>query len=328
MSPRRVRARLGLLALATLAVAGGAVGVARAVGWDDPLPRSELALRTGGGESPPWWRSSSAPASWSGALPEVAAAVRWHDTAGAVAWGELALRGTGEARRTGVVLVLVDPRRVSLRLDLPTTDPAAAGGWLGSSRWSIAAAPAQALLALNAGQFTAAGAWGWLVRDGRELQPPQPGPLAPAVVVDATGRLHVVPAARIDSVRRAPGVVLAFQSYPALLQGGRVPAPLQRGGRGVDVAHRDARLAIGTRPDGRILIALTRFEGLGGALDLLPLGLTTPEMAALMGALGCRDAVLLDGGVSGQLLLRDPAGVAYQWPGMRRVPLGLLAESR
>jgi hypothetical protein len=67
---------------------------------------------------------------------------------------------------------------------------------------------------------------------------------------------------------------------------------------------------------------------LGGVLDRLPFGLTTPEMAALMGALGCGDAELLDGGVSGQLLVRDAAGEAHEWAGMRRVPVGLVVVDR
>jgi exopolysaccharide biosynthesis protein len=37
----------------------------------------------------------------------------------------------------------------------------------------------------------------------------------------------------------------------------------------------------------------------------LPFGLTTPEVAAVMGALGARRAVLLDGGISSQLLIRE-----------------------
>jgi hypothetical protein len=53
-----------------------------------------------------------------------------------------------------------------------------------------------------------------------------------------------------------------------------------------------------------------------------------PEMAAVMGALGCAQAVLLDGGLSAQLLVRDPAGAARAWPGTRRVPLGLVALPR
>jgi exopolysaccharide biosynthesis protein len=96
---------------------------------------------------------------------------------------------------------------------------------------------------------------------------------------------------------------------------------------GVDLKHRDSRLALGELRDGRIVIALTRFEGLGGVLASLPLGLTTPEMAALMGALGARRAVALDGGISSQLLIREGTRTRT-WPGWRRVPLGLLAVPR
>ena len=311
-----------------LAVVGALVlaSVARAVGVGDPLPDSRLAVLVGDREIG-WWRSSHAPTDWAGPLPHVASAVRWHDTASGVAWGELSLRGTGEARHTGVVLARIDPRRIALRIDLPPAD-ASPLGWLAGARWSIADAPDAARIALNAGQFTAGGAFGWLVREGREIQLPNLAPLAPAVVVDGADAVHVVPAAKIDSVRRAGGISLAFQSYPTLLDAGRIPPPLQRGALGVDVAHRDARLALCTLPDGRVLVALTRFEGLGGVLQLLPFGLTTPEMAALMGALGCRDAVLLDGGVSGQLLLRDVAGAEHRWPGMREVPVGLVGVPR
>ncbi|MBC7898394.1 MAG: phosphodiester glycosidase family protein [Cytophagaceae bacterium] len=65
----------------------------------------------------------------------------------------------------------------------------------------------------------------------------------------------------------------------------------------------------------------------GGALDFVPFGLTTPEMAAVMGALGARDAVMLDGGISSQLLIRDPAGVR-RWTGLREVPLALVVRAR
>jgi exopolysaccharide biosynthesis protein len=45
---------------------------------------------------------------------------------------------------------------------------------------------------------------------------------------------------------------------------------------------------------------------MGDVAGGVPLGPTTPEMAAIMGALGACDAVMLDGGISSQLLLRDP----------------------
>jgi exopolysaccharide biosynthesis protein len=91
------------------------------------------------------------------------------------------------------------------------------------------------------------------------------------------------------------------------------------------VGHRDARLALGRLPDGRLIVALTRFDALGGALGEVPFGPTVPEMAALMGALGCTDAVLLDGGISAQMLVRDSLGAAHEWRGIRRVPLALVA---
>jgi hypothetical protein len=307
-----------VLALAGVASAAGQAG--------DPLPSSELAVVVDG-HAVTWWRSGHAPATWRTPNDAVARAVRWHDPTDAVAWGELSLRGTGEARRTDVVLVRIDPRRARLRLDLPPAD-ASPTGWLSANGWSIALAPANARVAMNAGQFTAGGAWGWLVRGGSEIQPPRFAPLAPAVVVDSAGGVHIVPARAVDSVRAAGGVMQAFQSYPTLLEAGRVPRALQRGGVGVDVAHRDARLALGILSDGQLLVALTRFAGLGGVLDRLPFGLTTPEMAALMGALGCEDAELLDGGVSGQLLVRDAAGEAHEWAGMRRVPVGLVVVAR
>jgi exopolysaccharide biosynthesis protein len=95
----------------------------------------------------------------------------------------------------------------------------------------------------------------------------------------------------------------------------------------VSLEHRDARLALGTLPDGRVLIALTRFDVLGEGLGRIPFGLTSPEMAAVMGALGCRQALLLDGGISGQLLLRNGTE-SRLYPGTRRVPLGLIVRSR
>ena len=107
-----------------------------------------------------------------------------------------------------------------------------------------------------------------------------------------------------------------------------MPAALREAGLGVSLSHRDARLALCERRNGEWIVALTRFEGLGGVLETLPFGLTTPEMAALMGALDCRQAVLLDGGLSGQLMLRDAAGDVKMWNGLRKVPAGLgLVES-
>ena len=189
--------------------------------------------------------------------------------------------------------------------------------------WSIDSAPAEAVVALNAGQFTSRGPWGWVVRDGVELRPPGSGPLAPALVVDAEGEVRLLPAEEIAAARGSGRVRETIQSYPALLAGeGQIPPALLEPGRGVDLEHRDARLALCVLRDGRLLLALTRFEALGGALSTL---FTTPETAALMGALGCRRSMLLDGGISSQLRLRERDGTVHRWRGIRRVPLALLA---
>ncbi len=269
-----------------------------------------------------WWRADEAPARWDAGLPLVINAVQWDDSANGIALGSLRLSAGGEAWRTRAVIVAIDP--LHLRLALART-----GTRLGAPySWTIDSAPSSAALALNAGQFTDNGAWGWVVDHGRELQPPGHGPLAPAVLVDTAGRLSMVPPDSIAALRGSKSIVTAFQSYPALLQGdGVVPAALLLDTPHLDRTHRDARLAIGLLRDGRIIIVLTRFDALGGALDGLPFGLTTPEMAALLGALGARRAVLLDGGVSGQLLVRLH-GQEYRWPGWRKVPLGLVGMGR
>jgi len=283
-----------------------------------PDPGPALAVRgPGGGVT--WWRAGAAPARWTAPLPAVADRVQWRRAARGLEWGEFSLAGAGEAFRVRVIVARLELRGLELKLVKPADEPGLAG------RWEIGEAPAAAVLAVNAGQFTDQ-PWGWLVQDGVERQPPGRGPLAPAVVLDTAGAVRLVPPDSLDATR--PSARYAFQSYPSLLEGdGEIPRALREAGAGVDLEHRDARLALGELRDGRILLAMTRFEGLGGVLANLPLGLTTPEMAAVMGALGVRRAVLLDGGISSQLLIRE-GGRARRWPGWRRVALGLVALPR
>jgi hypothetical protein len=301
-------------------LAGLALAAAATPAQAQGLPTSSLAVwRDGAWRG--WWRSGEAPVRWSAAHPEFARALRWREVHPGMEWAELEIAGSGTAWRLDVVVVRVDPGRVRLELEAAVRD----GGTRGA--WSIDSVPADALLALNAGQFTGGEPWGWLVRGGAETQPPGTGPLSMALVVDRSGGAHLLPADSIPGVRVGGAVTEAFQSYPMLLRDdGRVPAPLLASGRGVDVAHRDSRLAVGELRDGRLLFVLTRFGALGGAAGGLPFGPTTPEMAALMGALGCREAMLLDGGLSGQLLLRGGPGREKAWRGWRRVPLGLVAR--
>jgi hypothetical protein len=299
------------LLLAALGPMAGVEGAARA------RPAS-LSVRGPDGWRE-WWRADRAPARWSAPLPAVAGAVVWRPVAPGVRWGELQVSGDGEAWRVRVILVGLDPGLVRLE----TRSLQRADGR--PRRWNVDSAPPEAMVALNAGQFTSSGPWGWLVQGGAERRAPGAGPLAPALVVDTAGAVTLVPPDSIATVRGSPAVREAFQSYPSLLmEDGEIPRPLREAGLGVDLEHRDARLALGLDREGRLLIAITRFEGLGGALSNLPFGLTSPETAALMGALGCRRAMLLDGGISSQLLLRLPGGEARAWRGIRQVPLGLV----
>jgi Phosphodiester glycosidase len=295
-----------------------ALGPLAWVGVEVHRPPATLSVRGPDGWRE-WWRADRAPVRWSDPLPAVAGAVEWRAVAPGVRWGELQLSGNGEAWRIRAILVQLDPKLVRLE----TRSLQRADGR--PLRWNVDSAPPEAIAALNAGQFTSSGPWGWLVKGGVERRPPGTGPLAPALVVDTTGAVRLLPPDSIVGTRGDPAVREAFQSYPSLLvHDGEIPRPLREAGLGVDLEHRDARLALGLDRGDRLLIAITRFEGLGGALSNLPFGLTTPEMAALLGALGCRRAMLLDGGISSQLLLRRPGGETRAWRGIRQVPLGLV----
>jgi uncharacterized protein YigE (DUF2233 family) len=303
---------------AAAAVAGGLIA-ARPGGGSGASARSVegLAVRSGN-RWVTFWRPGTTP-SWGAGAGPLAEHLDWRASADGIEWGELVLRGAREAWRTRVVVARLDPRSVELSL---------APAFAADQRWTIADASDDAALALDAGQFRGSLPWGWVVTGGREILSPQYAPLAGAVVVDSSGAVRVIPPDAVAAERARGTAREAFQSFPMLLQDGAVPAPLSEAGRGVNVLHRDARLALGTTDDGRVVVALTRFDALGGSLGRIPFGLTSEEMAAVMSALGCRQALLLDGGISGQLMVRDADGSVRSWPGTRSVPLGLIGRTR
>lgn len=303
-----LRALLGLVPAVVLA---GGILEARS----DGSRGDTLAIRVDG-RWVTWWRRDFAPLRWNGQA-SLAGRVTWQAGIAGIVWGELDLRGAREAWRTRVIVVRLDPGRVRLSL---------APAFTRGRTWTAADADSGVALALDAGQFRNDLPWGWVVHQGHEMLSPEYAPLAGAVVVDSSGSVRVVAPDSVGVERRHNAVVEAFQSYPMLLQDGMVPASLREPGHGVSIGHRDARLALGTTADGQVVIALTRFDALGTTFGRIPFGLTSAEMAAVMGALGCREAVALDGGISGQLLLRDGTGSTRTWPGVRPVPLGLIAR--
>ena len=255
---------------------------------------------------------------WSGGrwapLSRLAASLEWRPTAPGVSWSEARISGPGEAWRIRLIVTRLDPHQVRFRLDR-------------APGWSIDRAPEAALLAINAGQFANGLPWGWTVTDGRLQNLAGTGPLSVGVAFDSSGAVRWLEPDALRDPRAQLGVAAGFQSYPRLLTDGVVPLPLREEGRGVDLTHRDARLALGQDREGNILVALTRFDGAGDALGFVPFGLTVTEMAGVMQALGARNAVLLDGGISGQMLIRE-GNESRRWRGLRTVPLGLVAISR
>lgn len=277
--------------------------------------RAQLAVRVAG-EWSEWWTPETAPARWGDDAP-LARRIAWRRAADGVEWGELLLRGPAEAWRTRLVVARLDPARLRFSLDTAYRN--------GQASWRIDAAPGDAVFGANAGQFLHSMPWGWVVLDGRPYLLPGRGPLVTTVVVDSLGAVRWRHGAPPDGTS-ARHVQWAFQSYPTLLADGVVPPALRSGaGPTIDLAHRDARLALGAQGDGRLIVALTRFDALGERLGAVPFGLTVPETAAVMGALGAREAVLLDGGISAQMLVREK-GATRRWPGLRAVPLALIAR--
>ena len=293
-----------------------------------------LAVTDRGGWRGLWRPDSAAPVKWSAGDAALLAALRWKAGRAGVMYAEMPLRGDGEAWRTRAIVVRVDPLRVRFVLDTSfrarrTLD----GTAVRTARWRLEDASHAAVLAVNAGQFaeTLRGTfpWGWVVLHGKEWRPPGVGPLSTGVAIDSGGTVRLMSPSELSATDRAHGVTWAFQSFPTLLEDdGTVPAALRDTSRGVDLTHRDARLAIGVLRDGTVVIAMTRFDAFGPSLGAIPFGLTTPEMAAFMGALGCTRAVMLDGGISAQLQLRAAGGSLRRWVGWRRVPMGLLALPR
>ena len=314
-----------------LAVLATLVGASTRASQDSRDPRdassapARLAVRVDGAWRT-WWRADSAPARWDDRAPALAPHLRWRAAGAGVAWAELELAGAGEAWRTRLGVARIDPSRTRLALDTAWT-AAGDAAWR-VDRLGTDARLAGVRLAVNAGQFIETLPWGWVVLDGAPFLPPGRGPLVSTLAIDELGAVHWRHGGALPvGLRSRPR--WAFQSYPTLLAEGAVPPAL----RGLvepapDLAHRDARMALGRLDDGRIVVALTRWDAAGRALGAVPFGLTVPEIAAVMGALGARDAMLLDGGISGQLALRDDMGVVHAWRGLRAVPLAFVVRDR
>lgn len=243
----------------------------------------------------------------------------------AVQWAEWNVALGSRAVSSRIVVARFDSRRVQLALEILRE-----GDAMGS--WTLDHAPSDAVIALNAGQFTDAGPWGWVVHRGREWQAPGVGSLAGAFVLDSSGAASVTDARDLAAVRRSGRALEAVQSYPMLLGANGVAPTLvcdtASADDALDRTHRDTRLAIGTLADGRVIVAMSRYAGAGTVGERLPIGPTTPEMAEVMRRLGATRALMLDGGLSAQMMVRSTDGGVTRWSGLRGVPLALVGKRR
>jgi uncharacterized protein YigE (DUF2233 family) len=251
----------------------------------------------------------------------LALGMAWHSSQPGIAWSESRFSSEGLLSSVNVIVLRIDPRALNLRLEHATADFGL------RATWTVDRMPADAMAAFNAGQFIGGIPWGWLVIDGVEQKAPGSGRLAMSFVIDRTGRAQLVTPAELPAVRGQ--AQFAFQSYPMLLTGGgELPGELLAPGRGIDLGHRDSRLAIGITRDGEVIVALTRFAIAGDVAGSLPWGPTVPEMARFMRGLGADRAMMLDGGISSQLAVRGADGVARRWANWRPVPLAVIASRR
>lgn len=253
---------------------------------------------------------------WAAFLIALMSSISWHSVRPGLERAEFALAPSGLLARVQVIALRIDPCHIRLSAMERLRD----GGL--RNAWTIDSIPANAVVALNGGQFKATTPFGWSVTDGIEERPPGTGSLTMAMTVDNGGMPRLLTPDEIPGYRGH--VATAIQSYPTLLIDGALPHQLLPASHEIDLAHRDSRLAIGTTADGLVIVALTRFAGSTGTVGTLPYGPTIPELARLMQQLGATRSVGLDGGISSQLTVREANGRLTKWTNWRTVPVGIV----
>lgn len=194
-----------------------------------------------------------------------------------------------------VSFVEASPKRASLHV-LVNDDSAN-----GTSFVHEMAAARAALAAINGGFFDGDGALGLILSRDKLVQRPNGG-AGYLLVRDGS------PLILNEKHASLAGASEGIQCGPVLLIEGRMPDNLRRAGSAASVARRSA--AALTR-EGNILLLSTDVE-LGG--------LTLKQLATVLGGLGARDALALDGGASAQLYVRGAGVVAQGWD---KVPVGI-----
>jgi len=270
-----------------------------------------LDLKIGGTWVP--WRAF-APGAPAAPDPLLARAIHWDDEQPGLRAGSFEVRASGGLLVNSVAIVEIDPARYRFSLTAaPGFAPRAADAWMADTAVSAA---------VNTGLFRKDGTpQGLVLLDGVRLG--QRADWLDAAVAVEDGRPRLVFPRTADSLGAGAS---AFQVLPWLVRAGRVAFGVTSGLR-LSRTHRDRRLTFCIGSDGLVRLLLSNFEVFGQSAGTIPVGLTIPEQATIAAAVGCADAVALDGGISAQLVVRFPRRVR-RMPGWREVPLMMLIRPR
>lgn len=213
-------------------------------------------------------------------------------------------------RGVELTLLRIDPARFEFRVRVA---PAGGGG---TSCDAVIAAERRVAACVNGSFFSGETPIGLVVENGRRVSAPSNR---------MRGFVSAEPDKGFEIGFEAPGedVTQAVQSFPLLLDDGRIPDRLRPGGdraarRPLNIRVAARRAFIGSEPGGRVVVGVSAtFSG----------GLTFAELARLVQAVGLKRAVGLDGGGSAQLAARGRSG-GVAVAGLDRVPVVLMWERR
>ncbi len=206
----------------------------------------------------------------------------WTEIAPGLALADVRLSRPPDPRDIDLVVTRIDPARWQFRV------------W-GRADWSRApvatlAREAGLSLAVNGPYFAEDGPLGLVVSDGVSRNRQGSRRAAHFLLDRGALRPRIVNQKSTD----VSGVEQGFQGFPAIMTGGHTFSYLRTGGRGFDVRVADRRTAACVTGDQLVLLVVT---------DTWTGGLSLSELATVLGALGCVDAMGFDGGASTALTL-------------------------
>ena len=220
-------------------------------------------------------------AAWPGPDAGISGAITWKQAAPGMRMGKLVLGREYGVSEFSLVLLEIDPDLVEMTVHY-SEERRYCGQWLRN-------------LGLNAcinGSLFASKPLGLVIHDGK-IEVTRHRRMLGYLVAPKDGRPRVL----VGKSFAAGDIREAVQSFPALIRDGEILDSVRgtsprRDRFDSDVAAR--RTVVGEDDKGHLLFAVT---------DTLTGGLSFSELATLLGALGWKQAVCLDGGASAQLSL-------------------------